>query len=61
MKFYNVCSKKKYVSNSGEDKVEWIPAGTLKVNDEGKMFLKLGHLPDVEFYCFEQKAKEETL
>ena len=58
MKFYNVVTKQSYTSK-GVDKINWLNAGTLKILDDGKMFLTLNHLPDVAFYVFEQKPKDK--
>lgn len=58
MEFFNICTKKEWEQN-GEKKVKWLQAGTLKILDGGKMFIELNHLPDVSFYVFEQKDKNE--
>ena len=59
MKYKNICTKKTWEQN-GETKVKWLVAGTLRENDDGKTFIELNHLPDVSFYVFEQKEKENS-
>jgi len=58
MKFYNICTKKTYEHN-GETKTFWPICGTFKELDDGKKFIELNHLPNISFYVFEQKKREE--
>lgn len=60
MKFMDICTRKTYKKGE-EEKVLWLKCGTLRINDEGKIFIELNHLPNVTFYAFEQKKKEEGL
>lgn len=54
---YNINTKETYTKN-GEEKTIWNQVGTLQVNDDGKMFLKLNMFPDTKFFVFEQKPKD---
>ena len=58
MDYKDICTKKTYDKN-GETKVVWLKCGTLRTNDEGKQFIELNHLPNVSFFVFEKKQKEE--
>lgn len=61
MIFYSVCAKKTYKKTDGtESKPFWAPVGTLKKNDDGKMYLELNMLPGVTYYVFPPKDKEES-
>ena len=59
MKYFNICSKKSWEQN-GETKTKWLNCGTLRQNDDGKMFIEMNHLPDVAFFVFEPKKKEDV-
>lgn len=59
MKFFNICSKKTYEQN-GETNTFWPQVGTLRQNDDGKMFIELNHLPGITYFVFEPKKKETT-
>ena len=60
MEFRPICTKQTYKKKDGTEKTNWLPVGTLKVMDDGKMFMTLNACPDVTYYVFEQKKKEET-
>ena len=55
MQLFNVCSKKVYEQN-GEKKVKFYQVGMMKITDAGKRYLQLYHLPQTEFYVFENGA-----
>jgi len=57
MVFEDICTKKVYKVNDVE-KVTWLKCGTLRTTDAGKRFIELNHLPDVSFYVFPKKDKE---
>ena len=59
MKFLDICTRKTY-KKDGEEKVTWLKCGTMRVNDEGKQFIQLNHLPDTTFFVFEPKKKESS-
>uniref|UniRef100_A0A6H1ZBK0 Uncharacterized protein n=1 Tax=viral metagenome TaxID=1070528 RepID=A0A6H1ZBK0_9ZZZZ len=59
MKFEDICTKKTFVVN-GQEKTTWLKCGTLRTTDEGKRFIELNHLPNISFFVFEQKKKEEN-
>lgn len=58
MKRFNVCTKTQYELN-GEEKVYWNRCGSLRMTDEGKLYMQLFQTPDVVYYLFEDKAQEE--
>ena len=61
MVYFNICTKRTYTDKkTGKEKAVWLPVGTLKKLDDGKMFLELNMHPGVGFYIFEQKPKEES-
>jgi len=56
MKYLDIVKKKTFIQN-GEEKTKWLkPAGTLKINDNGKMFIEMND--GVEYFVFEQKDRE---
>lgn len=59
MIYENICVKKEYTTKSGENKVRWLPVGTLKINDDGKKFIDLNMFPGTSFYVFPQEKKED--
>lgn len=59
MKFEDICTKKTYEVN-GQEKTVWLKCGTLRTADNGNRFIELNHLPDVSFFVFEQKKKEQV-
>ena len=59
MKFDNICSKKTYTKKNGEEKTTWPIVGTLKTTDDNKRFIELNIFPNITFFVFEQKTKEE--
>ena len=58
MKIYSLCTKKEYESQ-GQKKVAWLPVGTLRQVDEGKMFIELNMTPNQTIYVFEPKPKND--
>lgn len=56
MQFKNIVTKKEYEVN-GEKKVKWLQAGTLRINNDGKMFVEMNHQPDTTYFVFDQKDK----
>ena len=57
MTFKDIVTKKTYTKD-GVEKVKWSNIGTLKITDEGKMFIELAMFPNTDFYVFERKPKE---
>lgn len=57
MRYFNVCTRVNF-EKDGQTRTKYYRAGTLKITDEGHVFLKLFHQPQVEFYCFEQLGNE---
>lgn len=58
MIYEDVCTRREYEVN-GIKKTVWLKCGTLRTNDTGKRFIELNHLPDVSFYVFPKKEKEQ--
>lgn len=54
---YEEIFTKKVYQKDGADKVVWLKCGTLRINDTGKKFIELNHLPDVTFFVFPKKEK----
>jgi len=59
MKFMDIMTKRTYEKN-GEQKNVWLKCGTLRINDDGKQFIELNHLPGIPFFVFEQRTKDGT-
>lgn len=57
MKFLNICTKKQY-EKDGKTVTKWLNCGTLRINDDGKMFIEMNDRPDIPYFVFEQKGKE---
>lgn len=60
MDYFNICTKKQYESN-GQTKTKWLNCGTLRKNNDGKMFIELNHMLDVTLFVFEQKQEDNRL
>ena len=58
MQFLNICTKKTYEQN-GETKTVWLNCGTLRINNNGKRFIEMNHLPNTTFFVFEPKKQEQ--
>ena len=56
MQLFNVCARKIYDKN-GEKKVKWYKVGLLKISDTGKRYLQMFHLPQTEYFLFENEEK----
>lgn len=59
MRIFNACTKVVYNDKEGKQKTIWYRAGTLKITEAGKMFLRLFHQPEVEIYFFEQDQQSD--
>jgi hypothetical protein len=55
MKIFSVCSKLNFNDREGKEKVKWFRAGTIKLSENGQLYLRMFHQPQVEFVCFEQQ------
>ena len=53
MQIFDVYTRKVY-EKEGEQKATSYKAGALKVTDRGTMYLRLFHIPDVDFYIKER-------
>ncbi len=53
MKILDVLSRRIY-EKDGEQKAVFFRAGAIKVTDRGNMYLRLFHIPDVDFYIRER-------
>ena len=53
MQIFDVYTRKVY-EKEGEQKATSYKAGALKVTDRGSMYLRLFHIPDVDFYIKER-------
>ena len=58
MVYKNLCTKKVYTDKEGNEKAKWLPFGTLKILDSGKMFIEANHMPNETVYVFDQDKKE---
>ena len=58
MTYKDICTKRTY-EKDGKTKAKWFKVGTLKETDDNKTFIELSMFPNISFYVFEQKAKED--
>jgi hypothetical protein len=56
MQFFDVYTKKTY-EKDGDNKTASYKAGAMKITDRGSIFLRLFHIPDVEFFVYERESK----
>lgn len=54
----NIVAQETYTVN-GEERVKWNQVGTIFTGKNEKEYVTLNHCPDVIFYVFEEKKKEE--
>src|SRR5271163_2669038 len=47
-----ICTKRDY-QKDGETKTKWYKVGILKVADSQKMYIKMFHQPETEFFVFD--------
>ena len=64
MKRFNIVTKKTYKGRNGEDKNQWNQVGSLvcfpATQDKPEGYaLELNMFPDVKFYVFEQKPRDD--
>ena len=57
MEFKNICTRKQY-EKEGTIVTKWLTCGTLRINNDGKMFVEMNDRPETTFYVFDQKEKE---
>ena len=53
MRLFDICTRKFY-EKDGEKKIKWYRAGIMKETDQGTRFIRLFHLPEVDFLVFEK-------
>lgn len=58
MQYEDICTKKTYIKD-GQEKVIWLKCGTLRTNNDGNKFIELNHLPNITFYVFAQKDRND--
>lgn len=56
MRLFHVCAKKEF-EKDGERKIKWYKAGIMKINDRGRLYLRLFHQPEVDFHLFESNKE----
>lgn len=59
MEYLDIVTVKEWDLN-GQKKTKWLKVGTLKKNDDGKMFVEINVFPNTKFFVFEQKKKDEA-
>jgi len=58
MEFKDIRSKKTYTTKDGEEKTAWPIVGTLKILDDGKMFIELNMNPSEPYFVFARKERD---
>ncbi len=54
MQIFDVYTKKVY-EKDGENKIISYKAGAMKITEKGNMYLRLFHIPDVDYYIMERE------
>ena len=57
MTFKNICTKKSY-EKDGQTVTKWLNCGTLRINNDGKIFIEFNDRPDITYFVFDIKEKE---
>jgi len=57
MTFKNICTKKTFTKD-GQEVTKWLNCGTLRVNNDNKMFIEFNDRPDITYFVFDQKKPE---
>ena len=57
MEFKNICTRKQY-EKDGTTVTKWLNCGTLRINNDGKMFIEMNDRPETTFYVFDKKEKD---
>jgi len=58
MQLFDICAKKEY-ETSGERRVKWYKIGILKITDSGKKYIRLFHMPQVDFFVFTREEQQQ--
>jgi len=58
MRLFHVCTKKEFEQN-GEKKLKWYKAGMLKISDRGRLFLRMFHVPEIDYHLFESERENQ--
>ena len=58
MQYKNLVTKRTWEQN-GETKTKWLNVGTLKILDNGKMYIELNMFPTTTIYVFDNEKKED--
>ena len=53
---YFINTPKKFVVN-GEEKTQWLPVGSMRILDNGQIFIQMNQTPDTTFMAFEKEEK----
>lgn len=58
-KFMDICTKKDYSDKvTGQKKTAWPECGTLRIFEDGKMYIEWNDRPDITYFVFERDKKE---
>lgn len=60
MQIFDVFTKKVY-EKEGEQRIITYKAGALKITDRGNMYLRLFHIPNIDFYVRERDSDLPTV
>jgi hypothetical protein len=58
MQIFDICTRKDY-EKDGERKIKWYRVGSFKIADSGKKYIRLFHLPQIEFFVFDRRENSE--
>jgi len=60
MRQFNINTPKQFEVN-GEQKTSWLPVGSMRILDDGKIFIELNQNPGVTYMAFEREEKKQEI
>ena len=58
MTFKDIVTLKQY-EKDGTTVKKWLKCGTLRINNDNKMYIEMNDRPDITYFVFDQKDKDE--
>jgi len=60
MRQFNINTPKQFEVN-GEQKTSWLPVGSMRILDNGQIFIQMNQTPDTTFMAFEREEKKQEI
>ena len=57
---YFINTPKQFEVN-GEQKTSWLPVGSMRILDNGQIFIQMNQTPDTTFMAFEREEKKQEI